>query len=98
MTSRDLLDGEALERAVAELDGWSIVDGKLHKEYVFADFVAAFGFMASGALCAERRNHHPEWLNVYNRVRVDLSTHDAGGITWFDVELARDFERIATGS
>ncbi len=98
MTSRDLLDGEALERAVAELDGWSIVDGKLHKEYVFADFVAAFGFMASGALCAERRNHHPEWLNVYNRVRVDLSTHDAGGITWFDVELARDLERIATGS
>lgn len=96
MNSRTLLTGEALTDAVAELDGWSVVDGKLHKEYVFGDFVEAFGFMASAALCAERRNHHPEWFNVYNRVRVDLSTHDAGGITAFDLELARDFERVAT--
>ncbi len=97
MTSRDLLTGDALGRAVSELDGWAVVDGALHKEYVFADFVEAFGFMASAALCAERRNHHPEWLNVYGRVTVNLSTHDAGGITMFDVELAKDFDRIATG-
>jgi 4a-hydroxytetrahydrobiopterin dehydratase len=95
MTSRQVLSGEALDAAVASLDAWTVREGKLHKEFTFDDFVGAFGFMASGALCAERRNHHPEWLNVYNRVRVDLSTHDAGGITMFDVELARDFDAIA---
>lgn len=98
MTSRELLTGDALAGAVAGLDGWSVADGKLHKAYVFPDFVAAFGFMAAAALCAERRNHHPEWHNVYNRVTVDLSTHDAGGITGFDVELARDFDRVASPS
>ena len=95
MTSRELLSGDALAEAVAPLEGWSVVDGKLHKEYVFTDFVEAFGFMSSAALCAERSNHHPEWFNVYNRVRVDLSTHDAGGITMFDVELAKDFDRVS---
>lgn len=95
MTSRELLTGDALQAAIADLDGWSVVDGKLHRQYSFTDFVAAFGFMASAALCAERRNHHPEWFNVYNTVRVDLATHDAGGITMFDVELAREFDRIA---
>ena len=96
MSSRELLTGEALESAVAELDGWEVVDGKLHKEYTFADFVQAFGFMSAAALCAERANHHPEWFNVYNRVRVDLATHDAGGITAFDIDLAREMERIAS--
>jgi len=95
MTSRKLLDGDTLAEAMADLEGWGVQGGKLHKEYSFADFVAAFGFMTSAALCAERRNHHPEWFNVYNRVRVDLSTHDAGGITMFDIELARDFDRVA---
>ena len=95
MTSRQVLAGEALDAAVSSLDGWVVRDGKLHKEFTFDDFVGAFGFMAAGALCAERRNHHPEWLNVYNRVRVDLSTHDVGGITMFDIELARDFDAVA---
>jgi 4a-hydroxytetrahydrobiopterin dehydratase len=95
MTSRDPLTGEALTRATADLAGWTVQDGKLHKEFTFPDFVQAFGFMASAALCAERRNHHPEWFNVYNRVRVDLSTHDADAITMFDVELAGDLDRIA---
>ena len=63
----------------------------------FADFVEAFGFMSSAALCAERQNHHPEWCNVYNSVRVDLSTHDAGGITKLDVALAKDFDRVFGG-
>ena len=98
MTNREPLSADALNEAVASLEGWSVVDGKLHKEYEFTDFVEAFGFMAAGALCAERRNHHPEWFNVYNRVRIDLATHDAGGITYFDVDLARDFDRIATAA
>lgn len=93
--ARSLLEGPALESAVAELDGWSVVDGKLHKEYVFKDFVEAFAFMTAGALCAERKNHHPEWFNVYRTVRVDLSTHDAGGITTWDIELASDFDTAA---
>ena len=95
MTTRELLSGDALTNAMAELDGWTIVDGKLHKEFTFSDFVEAFGFMASAALCAERANHHPEWSNVYNRVSVALSTHDVGGITQFDMALAADMDRLA---
>lgn len=95
MTSREVLSEKALAEALTRLDGWSVEDGRLHREFVFADFVEAFGFMASAALCAERRNHHPAWSNVYNRVTVDLWTHDVGGITMFDVELAEDLERAA---
>lgn len=95
MSVREILKGDALEAAVAGLEGWAVRDGKLHKEYRFADFVAAFGFMAAAALCAERKNHHPEWFNVYNTVRVDLNTHDAGGITTWDVELAGEFDKVA---
>jgi 4a-hydroxytetrahydrobiopterin dehydratase len=68
--------------------GWEIVDGKLHRELQFDDFVAAFGFMAQVAIIAEKLNHHPEWSNVYNRVTIDLMTHDAGGITDKDHDLA----------
>ena len=95
--SRELLAGAALDEAVSTLDGWIVADGKLHKDYTFRDFVAAFSFMSGAALCAERKNHHPEWFNVYNRVRVDLATHDAGGITTWDVELAADFDALAAG-
>lgn len=95
MSERRKLTDEELDEALSELDGWSVEDGKLHKEYEFEDFVTAFGFMASVALCAERKNHHPEWFNVYNRVRVDLSTHDVGGITTWDVELAKDMDDVA---
>lgn len=94
--ARSLLEGPALEEAVSGLDGWSVVDGKLHKEYEFEDFVEAFAFMTAAALCAERKNHHPEWFNVYRTVRVDLSTHDAGGITTWDVELAAEFDKVAS--
>ena len=78
--------GSELKGALAELPGWSVVNGKLHKEYKFADFIHAFGFMATAALAIEKMNHHPEWFNVYNRVTVDLTTHDAQGITSNDVE------------
>ena len=93
--ARELLVGDALDEAVGGLDGWVVQDGKLHKEYVFTDFVEAFAFMSGAALCAERKDHHPEWFNVYRTVRVDLSTHDAGGITTWDVELAREFDALA---
>lgn len=97
MSGRTLLEGSALDDAVAGLDGWTVEDGKLRKEYVFEDFVEAFAFMTAAALCAERKNHHPEWFNVYRTVRVDLSTHDAGGITTWDVELAEEFDAAARG-
>lgn len=74
---------------------WQLQDDKLHRELRFDDFVAAFGFMASVAIVAEKMNHHPEWSNVYNTVVVDLSTHDAGGITDLDFELAERIDQLA---
>ena len=84
-----------IQKAMAELGSWSVVSGKLHREYRFRDFVQAFGFMAKVALLAERAAHHPEWFNVYNKVVVDLTTHEAQGITQKDLDLAREMERIA---
>jgi len=84
-----------IQKALAELDSWAVADGKLHREYRFRNFVQAFGFMAQVALLAERAAHHPEWSNVYGRVVVDLTTHEAGGITQKDVDLAREMEEIA---
>ena len=72
-----------------KLEGWEINDNKLHKEFQLDSFNQAFGFMASAAMEIEKMNHHPEWFNVYNRITVDLTTHDAGGITNNDVNLAR---------
>ena len=95
MAGPKALDEKRIAEAVAGLDGWAIVKGKLHKEFQFADFVAAFSFMTAVALCAERKNHHPEWFNVYKTVRVDLATHDAGGVTELDVELAREMDALA---
>lgn len=82
------LSEEEIRSRLSGLSGWELADGKLHREFQFADFAAAFGFMASVALVAERMDHHPEWSNVYNRVRIDLSTHDAGGVTELDFDLA----------
>ena len=81
--------------ALSKLAGWKLAGGKLHREYEFADFVAAFGFMTGAALVAQAMNHHPEWSNVWNTVRVDLATHDAGGITALDVKLAHAMEKLA---
>jgi len=89
------LDAGEVTKRLAAVAAWSVRDGKLHREYKFADFVAAFGFMASAALVAERMNHHPEWSNVYATVVIDLTTHDAGGITANDFELAAAMERLA---
>jgi 4a-hydroxytetrahydrobiopterin dehydratase len=89
------LSGPDLKKAIAALKGWTVVEGKLHKEYKFADFIHAFGFMATAALAIEKMGHHPEWFNVYNRVTVDLTTHDAQGITSKDVDLAKLLDGIA---
>lgn len=91
------LDTDEVARQLAQLPGWTVEAGKLHREYRFANFVEAFGVMTSAALVAERMNHHPEWFNVWNTVKVDLTTHDAGGITSKDFELAAAMERIAAG-
>jgi 4a-hydroxytetrahydrobiopterin dehydratase len=90
------LSADELNAALEQLPGWSIQTGKLHREYKFADFAHAFGFMATASVLIEKRNHHPEWLNVYNRVVVDLTTHDAGGITPNDIELASLLDSIAS--
>lgn len=93
--ARSTLDTDEITQRLTALSGWTQQDGKLHREYRFADFVEAFGFMASVALVAERLNHHPEWSNVWNTVVVDLITHDAGGITAKDFELANAMDRVA---
>ena len=82
--------------ALSNLPGWVNDGGKLHREYEFADFVAAFGFMTGAALVAQGMDHHPEWFNVWNKVRIDLATHDAGGITALDVKLAHSMNELAT--
>lgn len=84
-----------IEDELAGLPGWKLVGGKLHREYKFADFIAAFGFMTSAALVAQSMDHHPEWFNVWSAVRIDLATHDAGGVTRLDVDLARAMEKLA---
>ena len=84
------LAGDARTAALASLDGWAAVDGRdaITKTFQFGDFNQAFGFMSRVALVAEKADHHPEWFNVYNRVEVTLSTHDAGGLTQKDIDLA----------
>jgi 4a-hydroxytetrahydrobiopterin dehydratase len=91
---KKMTDAE-ISAGVAKLPGWKVQDGKLHREYKFADFPHAFGFMATAAPAIEKMDHHPEWSNVYNRVTVDLNTHDAGGITQLDFDLALLLEGIA---
>jgi 4a-hydroxytetrahydrobiopterin dehydratase len=93
MTSK--LTETEIAAALEGLVGWSRDGDKLLREFRFPDFVAAFGFMAAAALIAERMNHHPEWFNVYGTVRVHLATHDAGGITRKDLELARAMNALA---
>ena len=98
MADRQKLSDTDIQARLSSIPGWSVADGKLHREYSFGDFVRAFGFMASAALVAESMNHHPEWFNVYSTVRVDLATHDAGGITELDFTLAGKMEELAADS
>ena len=91
------LDAAARDTALATLDGWTLVDGRdaISKTFTFGDFNAAFGFMSRAALKAEAMDHHPEWFNVWNKADVVLSTHDAGGLTKLDMELAAFMDGLA---
>lgn len=88
------LDDKEIAVNLKDVHGWSIDSGKLFQEFVFARFIEAFGFMASVAIIAEKQDHHPEWFNVYNKVRVHLTTHEAGGITANDFALAQSIDKI----
>lgn len=87
--ARTKLSDAEIQSALANAPGWSVKAGKLHRDFQFADFSEAFAFMTRAALAAEKLDHHPEWFNVWNKVAVDLSTHDAGGITQRDFDLAQ---------
>jgi 4a-hydroxytetrahydrobiopterin dehydratase len=89
------LNDQQVSRGLAELPAWTLAGGKLHRTFEFSDFVEAFGFMSRVALVAERMNHHPEWFNVYNRVVIDLRTHDCDGISDRDFDLARQIDSLA---
>ena len=89
------LTDEEISAGLEGLDQWRVKNAKLHRELIFDDFVAAFGFMTRVAMLAEKRDHHPEWFNVYNKVSVDLTTHDAGGITAKDLALASAIDEVA---
>ena len=83
-----------IRRALADLPDWQLEAGQLVRHFEFADFVEAFGFMGQVALLAERADHHPDWRNVYNRVDIALTTHDAGGLTQKDFALAAAINRM----
>jgi 4a-hydroxytetrahydrobiopterin dehydratase len=89
-----LTDAE-IEAGLASLPGWTLEHGKLHRSYKFPDFAHAMGFMATCAPLIEKKNHHPEWANVYSHVTVHLVTHDSSGITKKDLELAALLEGVA---
>jgi 4a-hydroxytetrahydrobiopterin dehydratase len=89
------LTDEEVTARLHKLPGWALRDGKLHREYKFDGFAEAFGFMSTCALVAQKQDHHPEWLNIFNRVVVDLTTHDAGGISASDFALATEMEKAA---
>jgi 4a-hydroxytetrahydrobiopterin dehydratase len=95
MPAAKKLTAKQIENALAQLPGWALKNGKLAREFRFADFSEAFAFMTRVALAAEQRDHHPDWKNVWNRVSIELVTHDAGAITERDVALARVISRLA---
>jgi 4a-hydroxytetrahydrobiopterin dehydratase len=95
--ARERLNDAAVAKALSELDGWSLVEGRsaIARTFTFRNFSEAFGFMTRVALAAEKMDHHPEWSNVYKTVNVTLSTHDADGVTELDVKLARKMDAFA---
>jgi 4a-hydroxytetrahydrobiopterin dehydratase len=95
MAKAEKLNERQIEDALKGLEGWSLRDGKFHRELKFKDFKQAWSFMGKVADVAEDMNHHPEWFNVYNTVRIDLSTHDVGGLSTRDVEMARKINELA---
>lgn len=92
-----LLTDDEQHQRLTDVPGWSIADAGLDRQFQFPDFATAFGFMAAAAVVAERMNHHPEWSNVYNRVTVRLTTHDVGGLSALDFDLAARMSDLAGG-
>jgi 4a-hydroxytetrahydrobiopterin dehydratase len=95
--ARQKLDKAAVDEAMAGLEGWTLADdgSSISRTFTFKNFSEAFAFMTRSALAAEKLDHHPEWTNVYKTVQVTLSTHDAGGLTPLDFELARRMNRYS---
>ncbi len=89
------LDEAEIQERLGHLEGWTVVDGKLHRQFGFADFNAAFGFMTRLALVAEKMDHHPDWSNSWNTVTIDIASHAAGGITGACFQLAAAADRLA---
>ena len=91
------LSDEQITKELSNLPGWNVTNGKLHKDFIFKDFIEAFGFISKAAIHIEKMNHHPEWFNEWNKVVVDLTTHDVGGISERDFRLAAEMEKLAAG-
>lgn len=91
------LSEQQISAELGKLNGWSVVNGNLHRVFEFKDFAQAFAFMTRVALAAEKMDHHPDWSNVWNKVTVDLSTHSAGGLTKNDFDLAGKIQEIHGG-
>jgi 4a-hydroxytetrahydrobiopterin dehydratase len=94
MRSRTRLSEDEARGRLSAIPAWDVRENALVREFTFPDFVHAFAFMTSVALIAERMDHHPDWTNVYNRVTIRLNTHDAGGITQWDFDLAAEIEKL----
>jgi 4a-hydroxytetrahydrobiopterin dehydratase len=92
---RRKLEGGELTAALAELPGWGLVEGRLHKTYQFGSFAEALGWMVSVGVYADKMDHHPDWFNSYSKVEVNLVTHDLGAVTTWDVALAKKMEKLA---
>jgi 4a-hydroxytetrahydrobiopterin dehydratase len=97
MTERRMLTEDELKKGLEELPDWDLLDGKLHKQYKFRSFAEAIGWMTMAAIYADKIDHHPEWSNVYNRVTVDLITHDLYAVSTLDLLLARQMELLHQG-
>lgn len=97
MPKETTLDDAEVAARVAALDGWELTDGMLHRGFVFRDFSQAFGFMTRVALAAEKMDHHPNWSNVWNTVVIDITSHDAGGLTELCFALAAAADEAAAG-
>jgi 4a-hydroxytetrahydrobiopterin dehydratase len=98
MSEPKALTAQEIETRLGEVQGWRVHEGKLRRELKFPSFVEAFGFLTSLAIVAERMNHHPEIYNVYNRVILDLVTHDANGISELDFELATAANKLSAAA
>lgn len=95
MELKEAMTDTTISTAIAQLTHWTVINGKLNRAFKFDDFVAAFGFMMKIAIIAEKMGHHPELFNAYNRVVIDLTTHDSGGIGPLDIELAKKIDAFS---